>query len=478
MRHYGTPAGSSRLCDESEERFRSLVENATVGIYRTTPQGGILMANPTLVRMLGFKDFEELAARNLEEAGFEPNYARRLFRERMEKDGEVRGVEEAWTRQDGSVIFIRESARAIRGEDGTILYYDGIVEDITEKKRAEEALRLTQFSVEHASDAIFWMDPQGRILYVNEAACRSVGRSREELLSLSIPDLDPLVRKDAWGPSWEAVKARGSVVLETQHQTKQGRVFPVEVTANYLEFGGKEYSFSFARDITERKRAEAEHVRLVTAIEQSAEAVVITNTSGEIEYVNPAFTRITGYSREEALGQNPRILKSGKQDPAFYQQLWATILKGKIWHGELINRRKDGSLYTEQMNIAPVRGERGEVTHFIATKQDVTGPQGTGAAICSGTKDGGGGTAGRRSGPRFQQPPYHHQRVRRDSHAAELPQRPAPEPVRRNPDGGRAGRHPDAATSGLQPQAGSGAKSPGFKQRPRQYREDASPADR
>jgi PAS domain S-box-containing protein len=357
---------------DSEERFRSLVENATVGIYRTTPDGRILMANPTLVRMLGFKDFEELAARNLEEDGFEPDYARKLFRERMEKNGEIIGIEAAWTRQDGSAIFVRESARAIRSEDGKILYYDGIVEDITEKKRAEEALRLTQFSVEHASDAIFWMDPQGRLLYVNEAACRSLGWSREELLSLSIPDIDPLVTKDVWGANWEADKARGSVVLETQHKTKQGRVFPVEVTANYLEFGGKEYSFAFARDITERKRAEAEHVRLVTAIEQSAEAVMITTTSGEIEYVNPAFTRITGFTREEALGQNPRILKSGNQDPALYQELWATVLEGKTWHGELVNRRKDGSLYNEQMNIAPVRGEGGEVTHFIATKQDIT----------------------------------------------------------------------------------------------------------
>jgi PAS domain S-box-containing protein len=111
---------------------------------------------------------------------------------------------------------------------------------------------------------------------------------------------------------------------------------------------------------------------LVTAIEQSAEAVVITNTKGDIEYVNPAFTRITGYSREEALGQNPRILKSGKHDLAFYQQLWATILKGDIWHGEVINRKKDGSLYTEAMNIAPVRNPAGEVVNFIATKQDVT----------------------------------------------------------------------------------------------------------
>jgi len=146
----------------------------------------------------------------------------------------------------------------------------------------------------------------------------------------------------------------------------------VEVTATYLNFGGKEYSFAFARDITERKRVEAEHARLVTAIEQSAEAVMITTTSGEIEYVNPAFSRITGYSREEALGQNPRILKSGNQDPALYQELWETVLQGKDWHGELINRRKDGSLYQEQMNIAAVRGERGEVTHFIATKQDIT----------------------------------------------------------------------------------------------------------
>ena len=125
-------------------------------------------------------------------------------------------------------------------------------------------------------------------------------------------------------------------------------------------------------DITERKRAEAEHVRLVTAIEQSAEGVVITSTSGDIEYVNPAFTRITGYSRGEVLGQNPRILKSDKQDLEFYQQLWATILQGEIWHGELINRKKDGSLYTEDMNITPVRGARGEISHFVATKQDVT----------------------------------------------------------------------------------------------------------
>lgn len=109
-----------------------------------------------------------------------------------------------------------------------------------------------------------------------------------------------------------------------------------------------------------------------TAIEESWEAVLMTDVQGNIRYVNPAFTHMTGYSREEALGRNPRILKSGEHEPAFYQKLWQTILNGEIWHGELINRRKDGSFYTEEMNIVPVRNLRGEITHFIATKLDVT----------------------------------------------------------------------------------------------------------
>ena len=122
----------------------------------------------------------------------------------------------------------------------------------------------------------------------------------------------------------------------------------------------------------ERSRAEAERARLMAAIEQAAEAVVITDREGRIEYVNPAFTWMTGYDREEVMGQTPRLLKSGQHPPELYRLLWETILAGKVWQGEMVNRRKDGSLYPEEMTITPVLDAGGGISNFIAIKQDIT----------------------------------------------------------------------------------------------------------
>jgi PAS domain S-box-containing protein len=201
------------------------------------------------------------------------------------------------------------------------------------------------------------------------------GYAAEEVTGKHFFILIPEERRAEWA-GIEARLLRGDALahFEREDMRKDGSRLQVSLTLSPIkDAAGVVTGVSvMARDITERKRAEAEHTRLIMAIEQSAEAVVITNPTGDIEYVNPAFTRITGYSREEVLGQNPRVLKSGKQDSAFYQQLWETILEGRIWRGELINRRRDGTLYTEQMGITPVRGALGRVTHFIATKQDVT----------------------------------------------------------------------------------------------------------
>jgi PAS domain S-box-containing protein len=126
---------------DAEDRFKTIFENAAIGLYRTTPGGQIVMANPAMVGMLGFDSFEELAQRNLEEASFEPSYSRGEFKQRIERDGQIIGLESPWTIADGSVRYIRENARAVRGADGSVLFYEGTVEDITERKSVENELR-------------------------------------------------------------------------------------------------------------------------------------------------------------------------------------------------------------------------------------------------------------------------------------------------------------------------------------------------
>ncbi|MBI4737348.1 MAG: GAF domain-containing protein, partial [candidate division NC10 bacterium] len=126
------------------------------------------------------------------------------------------------------------------------------------------------------------------------------------------------------------------------------------------------------RELIERKKIE-ERLRLQsTALNSAANAIVITDREGLVTWVNPAFTQLTGYTPEEALGQTMRLLKSGKHDQAFYRHMWETILAGQVWHGEVINRRKDGSIYTDEQTITPVFNERGEISHFVTIKQDIT----------------------------------------------------------------------------------------------------------
>jgi PAS domain S-box-containing protein len=109
-----------------------------------------------------------------------------------------------------------------------------------------------------------------------------------------------------------------------------------------------------------------------TALTSAANSVVITDREGHILWANPAFTKLTGYELSEVIGKNPRVLKSGQHNKVFYEKLWQTVLSGQVWHGEMVNKRKDGTLYTEEMTITPARDTAGEITHFIAIKQDIT----------------------------------------------------------------------------------------------------------
>ncbi len=159
---------------------------------------------------------------------------------------------------------------------------------------------------------------------------------------------------------------------EFQAKKKDGSFIDVETFGKRIHYNGKPAVLGVILDITERKKNIQTIQKLSKAIEQSPVATVITDTKGTIEYVNPAFTEITGYTYEEAIGQNPRILKSGKMPDELYKDLWETITRGKVWKGEMINRRKDGELIWEYLIISPLFNERGEITHFLASKENIT----------------------------------------------------------------------------------------------------------
>ena len=193
----------------------------------------------------------------------------------------------------------------VTGVPGAMGRRDLALSQLIKRQHAEEDLRLTQFAVDHASDAVFWTDRQGRIVYANEAGCRLVGRTREEVLALSIPDIDPLIAQTGWENTWQLVKERHSMTFETHCRRHDGTVFPLEVSAKYLEFGGKEYLFTFVRDITERKRTElalqASERRYRRFVERSAAAVIRNTLDGTIIDCNQTALRFLGYTSQEEL---------------------------------------------------------------------------------------------------------------------------------------------------------------------------------
>jgi PAS domain S-box-containing protein len=192
---------------DSEERFRTLYNNMAIGIYRTTPGGQVLLANPAMVSLLGYASFDELAARDLNEEGFNPSYPRARFLELIEKHGEVKDLESSWTRRDGSVVFVKENARAIRGPQGTTLYFDGAIEDITERKRAEEALRRLNAELEQRVEA-----RTAELHQANEALRRALRVKDEFLMTMShelrtpltaILGMAELLQTETYGPLTE-----------------------------------------------------------------------------------------------------------------------------------------------------------------------------------------------------------------------------------------------------------------------------------
>lgn len=252
--------------------------------------------------------------------------------------------------------------------------------DITQYRKVESTLRDSEARFkalfQGAPDAIIITDKNSRIVLVNNQTITLFGYSMDDLMGNSIDIVIPERFREAYYKYQKAfideIDTRPGISLPLYGVRKNRREIPIEIALSPVKIPSGVIFTNIIRDLTIRKEAE-EQLRLQSvALESAANGIMITDRNGNIQWVNPAFTKMTGYSVDEVLGKNPRIQKSGLVPQEIFNNLWMTILSGNVWHGELINRRKDGSITTEEQTIAPVRDSSGQIIHYIAIKQDIT----------------------------------------------------------------------------------------------------------
>ncbi|MHB1011914.1 MAG: PAS domain-containing hybrid sensor histidine kinase/response regulator [Desulfobacteria bacterium] len=294
----------------------SLMNNVPGAVYRGHPDWTISFMGANIEKIVGHPSEEFTSARKLWYELVHPGdqgMLRRRILEAVRARERVLRLEYRLLHRDGSTRWVADRRQMIYGEDGKLRWVDGLILDITDRKRSDVALRLTQFTVDRGSESIYWMDPDGRLIYVNDRACETLGYSREELLSMRIQEINPEFPPERWLHHWGELRRRRIFSAESTHRAKDGHLIPVEVTANYIEFDGKEYNCVYARDITDRKRAQEESLRLQAQLVQAQKMEAIGHLAGGIAHdFNNLLTGILGYANLLSLkeGVDPEVSKA------------------------------------------------------------------------------------------------------------------------------------------------------------------------
>ncbi|MDF1539173.1 MAG: PAS domain S-box protein [Candidatus Thorarchaeota archaeon] len=480
----------------SEERLSNLISGLPEGIAIVDKDEHFTYVNKRFIELLGYDESELLSMSvfDLTAEAFTP----RIIEESLHRTkGETSVYTMEMIRKDGEIRNFRISGIPWYDENGIVIGTLGVVSDITDSIKLQEAIKESESKhrmiFDSASDGILIHSMDGEFLAVNRVICDRLGYSREELLGMKPSDIDTTKHAVVPEGGLQNLREEGGILFETEHTRKDGTKVPTEISSRIIEYDGKPALLSIARDITERVaietrfqmlssamsqsteglvildmeahilfcnkafanlngyeleelagrhlsivhdedqmkvvletiaeakekgsfsgivwftkkdrttypgrmrntlirndegepygyigtlqdisaqlKAEQQLTKLSRAVEQSPASVIITDADGLIEYVNPKFTDLTGYSLEEAIGKNPRILKTDLTPVETHEDLWATILQGKEWHGIFANQKKNGELYWEEARISPILDASNNVTHFVAVKLDIT----------------------------------------------------------------------------------------------------------
>ncbi len=361
-----------------DNKYEQLFNNVHIGILIVDQQRHILEANQTFCNLLGYAQPSEVIGQSVRILHPSDESYRRFGELAFDKVIQNQPVSTRYEvqKKDGSSLWIRISGQPDR-EKQAVLW---TVVDINEHVHNEKSLRAERdFSnslIQTAQIIVLVLDVNGTITQINPFMEELTGYKQDEVIGKDW--FDTFLPKDDHTEIREVFQNVVGNLHIKRHVNpilaKNGAELIIEWNNETLKNPQGEIVgvLCIGQDITERTQIERVKERLLRAVDQSGEAIVITDPEGTIQYVNPAFIAITGYSFEEAVGQNPRVLKSGKHSADFYRQMWSTLTSGTTWHGQLYNKKKDGTCYTEDATISPVKNTKGNIVNYVAVKRDVS----------------------------------------------------------------------------------------------------------
>jgi PAS domain S-box-containing protein len=363
---------------KSEERYRTLFEESRDAIYTTSQEGEILDANESMLNLFGYSrgDMIGLQARET----YVHSDDRLKFKQKIEREGFVRDYEVKLRKKDGTEMDCLLTAIVRRTADGNIVGYQGIIRDITERKRAEEEYRTI---LRTTMDGFWITDIQGRFLDVNDAYCQLIGYSRDELLTKRISDVEAVERSEETAQHIQRIMKTGGTRFETRHSCKDGRIIDIEVSVNYAKIGG-ERLYVFLRDITERKWAEEalreSEVRYRLLAENASDIIWTVNMNMQVTYISPSVTRLLGYTVEEAKSRTmeeaftPASLETARrafaEEMALENARQGDSNRSRILELELT--RKDGGVVLVEANFSFLRDAMGKPVGILSIARDIT----------------------------------------------------------------------------------------------------------
>lgn len=370
----------NRLIKQNQEQLNLAVKSANVGLWDWNLETNKVYYSPEWKSQIGFEDNEISNETSEWSSRVHPDDLERCqatITKYIKNPWPDYNLEFRFRHKNDNYIWIYTQASLILNDEGNPLRMVGSHVDITAQKKSESDLKESEKKYRllfHSNPHPMWVYDLETLnfLEVNHAAVHKYGYSLDEFLAMNLKDIRPTEDFEKLDENLRKESDEFSFSGEWRHKNKNGDILLVEIISHSINYAGRDARLVLANDITERKLTEDKLKLYTRAIEQSPVSINITDSHGDIVYVNSGFSVLSGYTQEEVIGKNPRFLKSGVHSNEFYMELWETLIAGKKWSSELCNRNKDGKLYWVQATISPVIDSIGRITHFVAVKEDIS----------------------------------------------------------------------------------------------------------